>query len=138
MDTTVAIIGSGFSGIGLAIRLKQDGVEDFVVLERNEGVGGTWRANTYPGCTCDVPSHLYSFSFAPNPEWSSTYSPQPEIQRYLSDCVDRFGLRPKLRLGVEMLEAAWDDTAHRWTIQTSDGPYEARVLVSAVGPLTEP
>ena len=68
MDTTVAIIGSGFSGIGLAIRLKQDGVDDFVVLERNEGVGGTWWANTYPGCACDVPSHLYSFSFAPNPD----------------------------------------------------------------------
>src|SRR5947209_14402470 len=75
----VAIVGSGFSGLGMAIRLKQEGRDDFVVLERDEDVGGTWHANTYPGCACDVPSHLYSYSFAPNPEWSQTYSRQPEI-----------------------------------------------------------
>ena len=97
-----------------------------------------WRANTYPGCTCDVPSHLYSFSFAPNPNWSNTYSPQPEIRDYLSACVDRFGLRPHLRLGVEMIDAAWDESTRRWRINTSDGVYDAQVLVSAVGPLTEP
>ena len=78
----IAIIGAGFSGLGTAIRLRQQGLDDFLVLERHEDVGGTWWANTYPGCACDVPSHLYSFSFAPNPEWSQTYSPQPEIRAY--------------------------------------------------------
>src|SRR5258705_977102 len=121
MDTTVAIIGSGFSGIGLAIRLRQEGVEDFVVLERNEGVGGTWRDNTYPGCACDVPSHLYSFSFAPNPDWSDTFSGQQEIWDYLRACVDRFGIRDKLRLRHEVTGAAWDDAAQRWRIATSRG-----------------
>ena len=83
----IAIIGAGFSGLGAAIRLRGEGIEDFVVLERHEDVGGTWWANTYPGCACDVPSHLYSFSFAPNPEWSRTYSPQAEIREYLRRCA---------------------------------------------------
>jgi cation diffusion facilitator CzcD-associated flavoprotein CzcO len=90
---SVAIVGSGFSGIGLAIRLKQDGVEDFAVLERGDGVGGTWHFNTYPGCACDVPSHLYSFSFAPDPGWSRTYSRQPEIRDDLERVVDDCGVR---------------------------------------------
>src|SRR5919205_609223 len=97
-DVKVAIVGAGFSGLGAAIRLKQDGREDFVVLERGDDVGGTWHFNTYPGCACDVPSHLYSFSFAPNPDWSRTYSRQPEIRAYLERCTDDFGLRPHLRL----------------------------------------
>lgn len=134
----VVIIGSGFAGIGLAHRLKRAGIDDVLILERGEDVGGVWRSNTYPGCTCDVPSHLYSFSFAPNPEWTNTYSPQPEIQAYLSSCVDRFELRPQLRFGVEMSQAAWDESAGRWRISTSEGEYDAQVLVSAVGPLTEP
>lgn len=134
----VVIVGSGFAGIGLAHRLREAGVRDVLVLERGDDVGGVWRSNTYPGCTCDVPSHLYSFSFAPNPEWTNTYSPQPEIQAYLRSCVDRFGLRPQLRFGVEMLDAAWDEVTGRWRISTSDGEYDAQVLVSAVGPLTEP
>jgi cation diffusion facilitator CzcD-associated flavoprotein CzcO len=138
MDTTVAIIGSGFSGIGLAIRLRQDGVEDFVVLERNEGVGGTWWANTYPGCACDVPSHLYSFSFAPNPDWSRTYSRQPEIREYLARVVEDFGVTPHLRLGCEVTSAAWDESSGRWEIETSRGLVRARVLVSGAGPLVEP
>jgi cation diffusion facilitator CzcD-associated flavoprotein CzcO len=136
MDTTVAIIGSGFSGIGLAIRLRQDGVEDFVVLERNEGVGGTWWANTYPGCACDVPSHLYSFSFAPNPNWSRTYSAQPEIREYLRRVVDDFGVAPHIRLGCEVRSATWDED--HWEIETSQGPVRAQVLVSGAGPLVEP
>ncbi|HVD58649.1 MAG TPA: NAD(P)-binding protein, partial [Thermoleophilaceae bacterium] len=81
----IAIVGSGFSGIGMAVRLMRDGEHDFVLLERASELGGTWRDNTYPGCRCDVPSHLYSFSFAPNPSWSSTFSPQPEILDYLRD-----------------------------------------------------
>jgi cation diffusion facilitator CzcD-associated flavoprotein CzcO len=136
MDTTVAIIGSGFSGIGLAIRLRQEGVEDFVVLDRNEGVGGTWWANTYPGCACDVPSHLYSFSFAPNPDWSRTYSRQPEIRDYLARVADDFGVTPHLRLGCEVEAAEW--RGDRWRLETSQGPVNAHVLVSGAGPLVEP
>jgi cation diffusion facilitator CzcD-associated flavoprotein CzcO len=136
MDTTVAIIGSGFSGIGLAIRLRQEGIEDFVVLERNAGVGGTWWANTYPGCACDVPSHLYSFSFAPNPDWSRTYSRQPEIKRYLERVVDDFGVSPHLRLSTEVRSATWTDG--RWELETTQGRVSARVLVSGAGPLVEP
>src|SRR6478672_4446584 len=93
------IVGSGFSGLAMAQRLQEAGREDFVVLERADDVGGTWRDNTYPGCRCDVPSHLYSFSFAPNPDWSSTFSPQPEIEDYLRKVTDAFGVRPHIRFG---------------------------------------
>src|SRR5436190_14699064 len=134
----VAILGSGFSGLGMAIRLRQQGLHDFVVLERADEVGGTWWYNTYPGCACDVPSHLYSFSFAPNPEWTQTYSPQPEIRDYLRRCTDEFGIRPHVRLRHEVIEAAWDDEAQRWRIETNEGSLSARVLVSGLGPLTEP
>src|SRR3954454_13605648 len=102
MDVSIAIVGSGFSGLGLALRLRQEGIEDFVVLERGDGVGGTWHFNTYPGCACDVPSHLYSFSFAPNPNWSRTYSRQPEIRAYLQRTVERFGVGPKIKLNTEV------------------------------------
>jgi cation diffusion facilitator CzcD-associated flavoprotein CzcO len=134
----VVIVGSGFSGLGLGHKLKEQGIDDFVILERSGDVGGVWNLNTYPGCNCDVPSHLYSFSFAPNPEWTSTYSPQPEIRTYLRDCVDRFGLHDNLRTGVEVTDAAWNDADQRWEINTSEGRWSAQVLVSAVGPLTEP
>jgi cation diffusion facilitator CzcD-associated flavoprotein CzcO len=134
----VAIVGSGFSGIGLAINLRRAGVEDFAVLERGDGVGGTWHYNTYPGCACDVPSHLYSFSFAPNPEWSHTYSRQPEIRAYLERVVDRFGVRPKIRLNTEVLGASWHEEAKRWVLDTSNGSITAKVLISATGPLVEP
>jgi cation diffusion facilitator CzcD-associated flavoprotein CzcO len=137
-DLSVAIVGSGFSGIGLAIRLKQEGVEDFAVLERGDGVGGTWHFNTYPGCACDVPSHLYSFSFAPNPGWSRTYSRQPEIRAYLHRLVEDFGVAPRIRLNTEVSSARWDEGAERWELETSRGPLRARVLVSATGPLVEP
>jgi cation diffusion facilitator CzcD-associated flavoprotein CzcO len=134
----IVIIGAGFSGLGTAIRLRQQGIEDFVVLERHDDVGGTWWANTYPGCACDVPSHLYSFSFAPNPEWSQTYSPQPEIRAYLQRCAERYDLYRSIRFGTTVTEAAWDDGAGRWTVQTSGGPVSARVLIAGIGPLTEP
>jgi cation diffusion facilitator CzcD-associated flavoprotein CzcO len=134
----IAIIGAGFSGLGTAIRLRQQGIEDFVVLERHDDVGGTWWANTYPGCACDVPSHLYSFSFAPNPEWSQTYSPQPEIHAYLQRLAQRFDLYRSIRLGTTVASAAWDDDAGRWTVETSGGPISARVLIAGMGPLTEP
>jgi cation diffusion facilitator CzcD-associated flavoprotein CzcO len=137
-EVDVAIVGAGFSGLGMAIRLLQEGREDFIVLERGEEVGGTWWFNTYPGCACDVPSHLYSFSFAPNPDWTQTYSPQSEIRDYLGRCADDFGVRPKIRLRCELTGAAWDREAGRWRLVTSDGELLARVLVSAAGPLVEP
>src|SRR5215216_8014568 len=114
MDLSVAVIGSGFSGIGLAINLRKAGVEDYVVLERGDGVGGTWHYNTYPGCACDVPSHLYSFSFAPNPDWTRTYSRQPEIRAYLERVAEDFGVLPKIRLNTEVRGARWDAEACRW------------------------
>ncbi|GAC1323883.1 MAG: hypothetical protein NVSMB13_04440 [Mycobacteriales bacterium] len=97
-NVRVAVVGGGFSGIGTAVRLKQQGIEDFVLLERAGSVGGTWRDNTYPGCACDVPSHLYSFSFAPDPDWSHVYGRQPEIRAYLEKVTDEFGVRPHVHL----------------------------------------
>jgi cation diffusion facilitator CzcD-associated flavoprotein CzcO len=137
-EVDVAIVGAGFSGLGLAIRLRQLGREAFVVLERGDDVGGTWHYNTYPGCACDVPSHLYSFSFAPNPEWTQTYSPQPEIEEYLRRCAEVFGVRRSIRFGCELTGADWDEAAGRWRLETSDGELTSRVVVSAMGPLVEP
>lgn len=132
----VVVVGAGFSGLAMAIRLQQEGRRDYVVLERAGDVGGTWWANTYPGCRCDVPSHLYSFSFAPNPRWSQTYSPQREILEYLRGCAERFGIRPRIRFGCELREARWE--GDRWLIETSQGSIEARVLILATGPLSAP
>jgi cation diffusion facilitator CzcD-associated flavoprotein CzcO len=137
-EVAVAIIGSGFSGLGMAIRLKQAGTDDFAVLERAGDVGGTWRDNTYPGCQCDVQSHLYSFSFAPNPDWSRAFSEQPEIWEYLRRCADDYGITGHIRFGHEVCSATWDEDAGRWRIETSRGALSARVLVAAVGPLSEP
>ena len=137
-DHDIVIVGSGFSGLGMAIRLKQAGIHDFAVLERAGEVGGTWQANTYPGCACDVPSHLYSFSFAPNPEWTQTYSPQPEIWTYLRRCADEFALRPHIRLNTAVESATWLEDERRWEVETTQGTYRARVLIAGMGPLTEP
>ncbi len=134
----MAIVGSGFAGLGMAIRLKQQGIEDFLVLERADDVGGTWRDNHYPGCQCDVPSHLYSFSFAPNPTWSRTFSRQPEIQAYLRRCAEDAGVMPHVRFGHAVTGAAWDENAQLWRIDTAGGPFTARMLVAAPGPLSEP
>jgi cation diffusion facilitator CzcD-associated flavoprotein CzcO len=134
----IAIVGTGFSGLGMAIRLKQEGEEDFVLLERADDIGGTWRDNTYPGCRCDVPSHLYSFSFAPNPNWSSTFSPQAEILDYLKDCAERYGVMPHIRFDTELESAAWDEDEQVWSIETSSDPLTADFLVAAQGPLSEP
>src|SRR6266576_1558842 len=105
----IAIIGSGFAGIGAAVRLQQAGFDDYVVLERADDVGGTWRDNQYPGCQCDVPRHLYSFSFAPNPDWSRTFSLQGEIWDYLPRVARDEGVLPYVRLEHEVREATWDD-----------------------------
>ena len=134
----IVIVGAGFAGIGMAIRLKQEGIEDFVVLERAADVGGVWRYNTYPGCRCDVPSHLYSFSFAPNPNWSQTYSSQVEIRDYLGRCADEYGIRPHIHTGVEVLSGEWSEEIQGWCVETSAGSLTPSVLVSCMGPLTEP
>ena len=134
----VAIVGSGFSGLAMAARLRRAGHSDFVVLERADDVGGTWRDNSYPGCACDVPSHLYSFSFSPNPEWSSTFSPQPEIWAYLRRVAGEEGILPHVRFRCELMDAAWSEDGQRWQLQTSRGQISARVLIVAAGPLSEP
>src|SRR3954454_15721731 len=134
----VAIVGSGFSGMGIAIKLQQEGRRDFVVLERASDVGGTWHYNTYPGCACDVHSHLYSFSFAPNPRWTETYSKQPEIRSYLEQVADDFGIRPHIRFTHTVESAAWNEDEKRWEVETDQGPIHARVLVAGMGPLAEP
>jgi cation diffusion facilitator CzcD-associated flavoprotein CzcO len=137
-DFRVAILGAGFGGLGMAIRLKERGIEDFVVLERDEEVGGTWWANTYPGCQCDIPSHLYSYSFALNPEWTRTYPLQPEIRDYLRECADRYGVRPHLRLGCGVERAEWEEEAGTWRLETTDGTFTAQVVIAAPGALSEP
>jgi cation diffusion facilitator CzcD-associated flavoprotein CzcO len=134
----VAIVGAGFGGLGLAIRLKQEGIEDFVVLEREADVGGTWWSNSYPGCQCDIPSNLYSFSFAPKPDWTRAYPLRDELVAYLKDCAERFGVMPHVRLDTELLEATWVAERQCWELETAAGPLAARVLVSAVGLLSEP
>jgi cyclohexanone monooxygenase len=135
----VAIVGTGFSGLGMAIRLKQEGEDDFVVFEKEGGVGGTWRVNNYPGCACDVQSHLYSFSFEPNPDWSRMFAPQPEIKAYLERCSKKYGIEPHLRLNGEIVGARWDEPAALWRLTLADGStHTANVLVSGMGGLSTP
>ena len=134
----VLIIGAGFSGLGAAITLQKDGYTDFLVLERGHNVGGTWRVNTYPGAACDVPSHLYSFSFAPNPGWSRSYSKQPEIEAYIQRVAREHNVLNRHRFGVEVQEIRWNEDQARWYVSTSQGKFTANFVVSAVGPLTEP
>ncbi|MET7615918.1 NAD(P)/FAD-dependent oxidoreductase [Streptomyces sp. NPDC005408] len=134
----VALIGSGFGGLGAAVRLRREGITDFVVLERAGSVGGTWRDNSYPGCACDVPSHLYSFSFAPNPDWPRTFSGQEHIRAYLEHVADTFRLRSHIRFNHEVLNMRWLGDQLRWEIETSKGTITADVVVSATGPLSDP
>ncbi|MBU9276109.1 flavin-containing monooxygenase [Burkholderia gladioli] len=133
----IAIIGTGFAGLGMAIRLRQKGRGDFAVFEKAASVGGTWRDNHYPGCACDVQSHVYSFSFAPNPRWTRMFAPQPEIRAYLESCVERFGIAPYLRFDHELASAEYDEVAHRWQLRFANGRrVSARVLVSGMGGLS--
>ncbi|MFI1653126.1 flavin-containing monooxygenase [Streptomyces avidinii] len=133
----VAVIGTGFSGLGTAIRLLQSGIDDFLVFERADEVGGTWRDNSYPGCACDVMSHLYSFSFARNPNWKSTFASRDELYAYLRETADRFGVRPHIRFGHELEAARWDEGERHWRIETSQGQYTAQFLVTGTGYLSE-
>jgi len=143
-EVTFVIIGTGFSGLGAAIALRRAGFHDLVVLERADDVGGTWRDNAYPGCRCDVQSNLYSFSFAPKPDWSETYSAQPELRSYLRDVATRYGVLPAIRFGHEVTAARWDDAARRWRIAASHGEsgagyeFSARYVIAGTGFLAEP
>ncbi|MFE0153518.1 NAD(P)-binding domain-containing protein [Nonomuraea sp. NPDC059007] len=134
----IAIIGAGFAGLGVAIRLKQLGIDDFLVFERADDLGGTWRDSVYPGAASDVPSNLYCYSFVPEPGWTRTFPTQPEIQRYLRRCANEHQLDRHLRFGQAMLSSEWDDDAAHWRVGTSKGPLTADVLVVATGPLSEP
>lgn len=135
-DHEVVVVGAGPSGIGAAIRLREAGVSDLVILEQADDFGGTWRANTYPGCACDVPSALYSFSFAPNPAWTRAFAGQPEILTYLRDVAERHGLEQVTRFGTEMKRARWE--GDRWRVGTNRGELTARFLVAGAGPWNEP
>jgi cation diffusion facilitator CzcD-associated flavoprotein CzcO len=134
----VLIVGAGFSGIGMAIRLREMGIEDFVVLDRGNDLGGTWRDNSYPGAACDVPSNLYSFSFALNPDWSSSFPSQSEIWDYMRHCVDRFDVGGRLRCNHAVEEARWDEAAKEWSVRAAGREYRAPYLVWATGSLSEP
>jgi cation diffusion facilitator CzcD-associated flavoprotein CzcO len=136
---SVGIVGAGFGGVGMGIRLAQEGYNDFTIFERGDSVGGVWRANTYPGAACDVPSHLYSFSFAPGHDWSRRYAPQPEILAYLEGCADRFGLGSHIQLGTEATRAEFDPGEGHWSLETDDGEkHSFDVLVTACGQLARP
>ncbi len=139
MQPRVAIIGTGFGGIAMAIRLVRDGVEDVTLLERAEDTGGTWRDNTYPGAACDIPAHLYSLADEPNPDWSRHYATQPEIRAYLDRVVAKHRLRARTRFGFDVRAAVWDDGTATWTLTAADGrTIEADVVVNAVGALKDP
>ena len=138
-ELAAIVVGAGFSGLCAGVQLRRAGIEDFVILEQAGGVGGTWRDNSYPGAACDIPSHLYSYSFEPNPGWSRAYGGQPEILAYLERCTDKYGLRPHLRLGARVVRATYDDARATWTVQTQDGTrYVARALLLGNGALHVP
>ena len=138
-DIETVIIGSGFAGLCMAIQLRKAGRESFMILEKGADIGGTWRDNTYPGCACDIPSHLYSFSFDLNPEWTRMYPSQPEIWKYMHDVVDRYHLRSAIRFHAEVTEAIFDEPSNTWLITTAAGlKVRARFVVFATGPLSKP
>jgi cation diffusion facilitator CzcD-associated flavoprotein CzcO len=138
MTLDVAVIGSGFGGLGAAITLRKRGVTNIAIFERASELGGTWRDNRYPGCRCDVASALYSFSFAPNPKWTNTYSYQEEIWQYLSDVADRYRLRGLIKFDHDVSDTSFDSTAQLWRISTTRGDYEAKCVILATGGLAEP
>ena len=137
-DTDVIIIGSGFSGLAMGTRLKREGFDDFLILERAGDIGGTWRDNTYPGAACDIQSHLYSYSFRPNPDWSRIYAEQPEILQYLEDTADEEGLRGHIRVRHEVSDATWDEESSRWVVTAGGNTFSCKILVTASGHLSDP
>lgn len=138
-ELPVAVIGAGFGGIGAAVRLQQAGFRDLAIFERAGDVGGTWRDNTYPGAACDVPSHVYSFSFEPKPDWSRRFAESQEIRAYLEGVVERHGLRERIRFHTEIVEARFDERTGTWTLTTDSGEsHVARAVVAAAGGLVDP
>lgn len=136
---TAIIIGTGFAGIGMAIALKKAGVTDFIILEKAHDVGGVWRDNSYPGAACDVPSHLYSFSFEPNPEWTRVFAPQQEIYSYLQACARKYELAPYIRFGTEVVQADYNERDSIWQVTLSDGTsLHTSLLITACGQLSRP
>ncbi|MCW2760982.1 MAG: NAD(P)/FAD-dependent oxidoreductase [Marmoricola sp.] len=132
------VVGAGFAGLGTAIKLEENGFSDFLVLDKGHTVGGTWRDNTYPGAACDVPSQLYSFSFAPNPGWSRSFSPQAEIQAYLERTAQQSGVLDRFRFGVTVQDMAWDEEDDVWRVSTDHGDVVADVVITGTGGLSEP
>jgi cation diffusion facilitator CzcD-associated flavoprotein CzcO len=137
-ERSIAVVGAGFGGVGAIVMLRRAGYTNVTVFERGERVGGVWHHNTYPGAACDVPSHLYEFSFAPNPRWSRRYAPQAEIQAYLEDVARRHGVFDRIRTGAEVTRASWDEERAKWVLETSAGAHEADVLLTACGQLSVP
>lgn len=138
-DYEVAIIGTGFSGLCMALALQKAGIDSFVILEKADDVGGTWRENTYPGCECDVQSHLYSLSTEGNPDWSRTYAGQAEILAYIERCFDEHDLRHHIRFGANVVAASFDEAEARWQIRTEKGStLSARIFILGTGPLHVP
>jgi cation diffusion facilitator CzcD-associated flavoprotein CzcO len=138
-DFPIAIIGAGFAGIGAAIQLKKAGIHSFTIFERASEIGGTWRDNTYPGAACDVPSHVYSLSFEQNPSWSRRYASSWEIQEYLLGVVDKHGLRERMRLHTEVIEARFDEETGTWVLTLDSGEtFTARAVIAGVGGLVDP
>jgi cation diffusion facilitator CzcD-associated flavoprotein CzcO len=134
----VAIIGAGPGGMCMAIKLKAAGFDDLVILERSDSVGGTWNRNTYPGCACDIQSHLYSYSFEIKPDWSRPYATQPEILQYLEFCATKYGILPHCRFGSEVVRATWNESSASWTVELASGDrVEAEIVVSALGMFNE-
>jgi cation diffusion facilitator CzcD-associated flavoprotein CzcO len=138
-QTRVVIVGAGFSGVGLGIGLKDSGLNDFVILEKSDCVGGVWRENRYPGAACDVPAHLYSFSFEPRANWPQKYASQADILDYLAHCTQKYDLEPHIRFGAEVTDARWDETSSHWIVRTGDGRvFETPCLITASGVLNRP
>ena len=139
VSVDVLIVGAGFSGLCMAIKLRQARRESFLVIEKNDDIGGTWNENRYPGCACDIPSHLYCFSFDLNPEWNRMYAGQQEIWEYLKSCAKRYGLLPHIRLNTPLREATWDEGKGLWHVLAGEGmTIDARVLISGIGALHVP
>ncbi len=135
--TPILIIGAGFAGLGMAIRLKQTGRDDFLIIERAGDVGGTWRDNHYPGIACDVPSHLYSYSYLPNPDWTRVFSPGGEIQAYIRKCAEDEGILPHIHFHTDMQESRWDAEAAEWVVTTDKGVYRCKILITGTGHLAD-
>lgn len=136
-ETPILIIGAGFAGLGMAIQLKRRGRDDFIVIERAGDVGGTWRDNHYPGIACDVPSHLYSYSYLPNPDWTRVFSPGGEIQAYIRKCAEDEGILPHIKFHTDMTESRWDEASKRWIVTTSQGTFSAKIVITGTGHLAD-